>query len=235
MRPIFKKWDKTCSGNYRPFSLTSVVCKLFEGLIRDGSCDHLNQNKLLSDCQFGFSKGRSCVTQLLITINDWMTELDDSIPVDAVYLDVRKAFDTVPHKRLMIKLKGYGITGNILEWIQDFLSRRHQYVNINGCKSEQSEVSSGVPQGSVLGPTLFVYHINDLPQTAHCDVTIFADDTKAYSAVYDDETRMKLQSDIDKLVQWTDEWLQFNSDKCKILHLGKNTKQYEYFIKHGSD
>ena len=130
MRPIFKKWDKTCSGNYRPFSLTSVVCKLFEGLIRDGSCDHLNQNKLLSDCQFGFSKGRSCVTQLLITINDWMTELDDSIPVDAVYLDVRKAFDTVPHKRLIIKLKGYGITGNILEWIQDFLSRR-QYVNIN--------------------------------------------------------------------------------------------------------
>ena len=130
---------------YRPVSLTSVVCKIFEGFIRDVLCNHMTQNNLLSDSQFGFSKGRSCVTQLLNTIEDWMSKLDCGTPVDAVYLDLRKAFDTVPHRRLIVKLKGYGITGCVLDWIEDFLSCRWQYVSVNGCKSQRSEVSSCVP------------------------------------------------------------------------------------------
>ena len=103
VRPIFKKGDKTAPGNYRPVSLTSVVCKVFESFIRDALYNHLVNNKLLSTEQFGFCKGRSCLTQLLATIYDWFLNLDNNIPVDAVYLDLRKAIDTVPHRRLLKK------------------------------------------------------------------------------------------------------------------------------------
>ena len=106
--------------HYRPVSLTSVVCKVFEGIVRDFLNAHLVENKLLSNNQFGFCTGRSCISQLLSTINDWMLELDNGVPVDSIYLDLQKAFDTVPHKRLLIKLDGYGIGGNIILWIKDF-------------------------------------------------------------------------------------------------------------------
>jgi hypothetical protein len=236
VRPLFKKGDKSAAGNYRPVSLTSVVCKLFEGFIRDALCNHLVENDLLSRDQFGFTKGRSCVTQLLVTLNDWLQLLDKNLPVDAVYLDLRKAFDTVPHRRLIHKLQSYGINGNLLSWIQDFLSGRTQYVSVNGTSSAYTDVSSGVPQGSVLGPSLFIYYINDLPDTVDCKVKIFADDTKAYSSVETVQDNEKLQSCIDNLTDWTDKWLlQFNSQKCKVLHLGKNNVQYQYVIRNGND
>jgi hypothetical protein len=235
VRPIFKKGDKSSAGNYRPVSLTSIVCKVFEGFVRDALCEHLTTNKLLSDDQFGFTGGRSCVTQLLVTLNDWFGLLEDGLSVDAVYLDLKKAFDTVPHHRLVTKLKGYGIQGNLLSWIADFLDNRTQFVSINGHSSEKIEVTSGVPQGSVLGPTLFVYFINDMPGQVDCKTKIFADDTKAYSAVDDTEkSKQNIQNSIDQLVSWTDKWLlQFNGQKCKILHFGKNNPQHQYFIKDG--
>ena len=114
-------------------------------------------DKLLSDDQFGFCTGRSCTTQLLVTINDWLSELDNNIPVDAAYLDLCKAFDTVPHQRLIRKLEGYGVGGKLKAWVEDFLTDRSQYVTINGNNSDSIKVSSGVPQGSVLGPTLFIW------------------------------------------------------------------------------
>jgi hypothetical protein len=235
VRPIFKKGAKCSAGNYRPVSLTPVVCKIFEGFVRDALCAHLVENKVLSDDQFGFTKGRSCVTQLLVTINDWMSSLDNGVPVDAVYLDLQKAFDTVPHLRLLQKLRGYGINGNLLSWISDFLSNRTQYVNINGHRSDKTSVTSGVPQGSVLGPILFIYFINDMPAQVSCKTKIFADDTKAYSEVDDGPaSREKIQKCIDQLVDWTDKWLlKFNSQKCKVLHLGRNNPQHEYYIKDG--
>ena len=95
--PLFKKGCKSTPGNYRPVSLTSVVCKIFEGFVRDSLYNHFVENNLLSINQFGFCKGRSCVTQLLVTINEWFSSLDDNIPVDAIYLDFQKAFDSVPH------------------------------------------------------------------------------------------------------------------------------------------
>ena len=187
VRPIFKKGSRSDPGNYRPVSLTSVVSKLFETFFRDALYDHLVENNLLSKDQFGFCKGRSTVSQLLVTIKEWMCNLDKGIPTDSIYLDFSKAFDTVPHQRLLVKLEGYGISDNVLNWISDFLSNRTQQVAVNGAKSASAPVSSGVPQGSVLGPVLFIYYINDLPSVTEGIVKIFGDDTKAYSSFKSEE------------------------------------------------
>ena len=235
VRPLFKKGEKSNPGNYRPVSLTSVVCKVFEGFIRDALCDHLKLNKLLSENQYGFCKGRSCGTQLLTTLNDWLTMLDEGMPVDAVYLDFRKAFDSVPHLRLLRKLEGYGIGGKLLAWVKDFLNDRTQFVSVSGMASPCSKVTSGVPQGSVLGPTLFVYYINDLSKVVDCNIKIFADDTKAYAHVSSLEMKDKLQKSIDSMMEWTQKWLlRFNSEKCHLLHLGKNNPNYDYYMNDGA-
>ena len=234
VKPIFKKGSKEDPGNYRPVSLTSLLCKVFEHFIRDALYKHLIKNSLLSKEQYGFCKKRSCVSQLLVTLNEWFTFLDNKIPVDAAYLDFRKAFDSVPHKRLITKLKGYGVRGKILDWISSFLFGRSQFVNVNNNFSKTTPVSSGVPQGSVLGPCLFIYFINDLPEVIKCLSKIFADDTKAYKSILSVSDSEILQTSINKMVEWTDKWLiKFNSDKCKILHLGKNNPKYKYYIKQG--
>ena len=132
VRPIYKKGDKTSPGNYRPVSLTAITCKLFETFLRDALYNHIVNDKLLSSHQFGFCKGRSCVSQLLVVIQNWMCSMDSDTPTDAVYLDLSKAFDTVPHKKLIHKLRGYGVGGSVLSWISDFLSDRSQYVSVNG-------------------------------------------------------------------------------------------------------
>ena len=231
VRPIFKKGCKSSPGNYRPVSLTSVLCKVFEGFIKDALCYHLKVNNLLSKDQFGFCRGRSCTTQLISTISDWMKCLDERIPVDAVYLDFQKAFDTVSHKRLLNKLKCYGICGKIFNWIEDFLSNRSQYVSVNGKESHSIPVTSGVPQGSVLGPILFIYFINDLPDVVDCSIRIFADDTKIYLPIQSYQDHKKLQNNINALLEWSDRWLlRFNSNKCKILHIGDNNPKYDYVM-----
>ena len=232
VRPIFKKGDKTQPGNYRPVSLTSVCCKLMETFIKNALYKHLIDNNILSKEQFGFVSGRNTVTQLLVTINDWMQNLDENIDVDAAYMDFRKAFDTVPHQRLLTKLKNYNINGPILSWITSFLNNRSQFVKINNSVSESLTVTSGVPQGSVLGPTLFIYFINDLPNVVqNSSIKIFADDTKVYNSVNNPENVNHLQNAIDNLYQWTQTWLlKFNKEKCKILHLGKNNEKNKYFI-----
>ena len=158
--------------------------------------------------------------------------LDDRIPVDAVYLDFRKAFDTVSHKRLLCKLKSYGVHGQIFKWVEDFLSNRTQYVSVNGNNSNRIPVTSGVPQGSVLGPTLFIYFINDLPDIVDCDIRIFADDTKIYLPIHSKSDSENLQTNINYMLEWSDRWLlRFNCEKCKILHIGKNNPNYEYVMK----
>ena len=123
-----------------------------------------------------------------------MKSLDKNIPIDAIYLDFRKAFDTVPHKRLIHKLEGYGISGDVLGWILDFLNNRYQYVAVDGKKSGKTRVTSGVPQGSVLGPILFIYFINDLPSVTNNPMKIFADDTKTYNDVCNHTDQEKIQA-----------------------------------------
>ena len=234
VRPIFKKGDKASPDNYRPVSLTSVLCKVFEKFVRDAMYKHLIDNKILSPDQFGFCQGRSCVTQLLVTANDWLLSLDNKSPVDAIYLDFSKAFDSVPHRRLIHKLNSYGIRGNMLNWVSDFLSNRTQYVTINGEQSTAIPVTSGVPQGSVLGPTLFIYYINDMPNSTESLVRLFADDSKAYSEIKTEEDYIQLQKGINDLVDWSNTWLMnFNAKKCKVMHLGKNNPNYVYTMKDG--
>ena len=232
VRPIFKKGDKSAPGNYRPVSLTSVLCKIFEGFVRDALYKHLSNNNLLSKDQFGFCSGRSCTSQLLVTLQHWFECLDEDIPVDAAYLDFQKAFDSVPHKRLLLKLRGYGIQGNVLNWVADFLRDREQYVSINGKTSSKLPVTSGVPQGSVLGPTLFIYFINDLPDIiTKVDTKIFADDTKVYTKIETENDHKILQDSIQDMFKWTEKWLiKFNSNKCKMLHLGNNNPHHDYVI-----
>ena len=229
--PIFKKGNKTSANNYRPVSLTCIVCKIFESFVKTELFNHIIKNDLLSNNQFGFCPGRSCSTQLLVTLQDWLINLDNKTPVDCIYMDFKKAFDSVPHQRLLVKLKGYGIDGNVLNWIEDFLTDRSQYVSINGFKSSTKPVTSGVPQGSVLGPTLFIYFINDLPEVVKAIAKMFADDTKSYTSLTSYKDHCDLQSDIDNMDQWTYEWLLFfNNEKCKCMHLGKNNPHYNYTI-----
>ena len=237
IRPIYKKKGSKCDpSNYRPVSLTSVICKVFEQIIKKGLCDHLISNNLLSQHQFGFIPGRCTTTQLLVTIKQWQKSIDNGIPTDVAYLDFRKAFDAVPHKRLLYKLSKYGIRGKILTWIENFLENRSQYVKINNSKSAVRPVTSGVPQGSVLGPMLFVYFINDLPDVCTVPTKIYADDTKAYQEIKSEHDRLKLQHSIDQMYNWTQEWqLNFNQAKCKILHIGENNPKYQYFIGEGTN
>jgi ribonuclease P/MRP protein subunit RPP40 len=151
------------------------------------------------------------------------------IPVDAIYLDFAKAFDSVPHKRLIIKLDGYGIKGSLLNWIEHFLAERRQCVIVNGVKSSWGEVTSGIPQGSVLGPILFVVFINYMPESVKSCIQLFADDSKVYSQKNSPEYSEHLQEDRDNLQSWADKWqLRFNNSKCKILHLGHNNLRHEY-------
>ena len=232
VRPIYKKKGKKSDPcNYRPVSLTSVICKVMEKIIKKKLCDHMITQNLLSPHQFGFVPGRSTNSQLLMTINDWQKGLDSGTPVDIAYMDFKKAFDSVPHKRLIYKLNKYGISGNLLSWIEDFLSNRSQYVKINNSKSSCHTVTSGVPQGSVLGPMLFIFFINDLPEICSVTTKIFADDTKAYTRINSEDDHTNLQVTIDRMYQWTEDWqLKFNETKCKILHLGENNPQRPYYI-----
>lgn len=178
--PIFKKGKKSNPLNYRLISLTSVPCKLMEKIIRNKIVDHLESNNLLSRQQHGFRSSRSCLTQLLEYFAEIHDFIDDGKPVDAIYLDCKKAFDTVPHKRLIEKLRSYGIAGKVLKWIKAFLSDRSQRVLVKGVPSDTLPVWSGVPQGSVLGPVLFLIFINDLLEGVKSGGKLFADDSKLF-------------------------------------------------------
>ena len=222
---IYKKGAKTKPQNYRPVSLTSVVCKLMEGIVRDHITDHMTTNNLFSDKQFGFIGGRSTTLQLIYVLSIWTEILDQGGELDAIYCDFMKAFDKVPHRRLVHKIEKYGIKNDILGWINNFLSDRTQTVKVGSSLSRTAKVTSGIPQGSVLGPTLFVIYINDLPEVVEKGsfVYLFADDTKIFREIKSDQDRIILQQDINKLVKWSEIWLlKFHPDKCVYMNVSTN-------------
>ena len=229
--PIFKKGSKTLPCNYRPISLTSVVCKLLETLIRDKLISHLEENHLLKNTQHGFRNKRSCLTNLLDFSYDIMNLYDESKAVDIIYLDFQKAFDKVPHKRLLIKLKSHGIQGDVLRWIENWLKNRKQRVVINGKASEWTNVTSGVPQGSVLGPVLFLVYINDIDEGVTSIISKFADDTKIANAVVSNDQVIEMQNNLNKLLEWGQTWqMNYNTDKCKVLHIGYRNAKANYTL-----
>ena len=146
--------------------------------------------------------------------------IDQKTPVDVVYLDFRKAFDSEPHRRLLSKLWSYGFSRRLLTWIEAFLSDRWQQVALNGCHSDFVPVASGVSQGSVLGPVLFLLYINDLPDVVRSQIKMFADDAKALSGTSEPTAAVAMQAHLDALVAWSDTWqMTFNEDKCKVMHI----------------
>ncbi len=227
--PIFKKGKKNQPGNYRPVSLTSIVCKVMESIVRDHLMAHMISEDLLSDEQHGFRPGRSCTTNLLAALDKWTKTLDEGTCVDTIYLDFAKAFDSVPHQRLLRKLHGYGIQGHVKKWIESFLTNRRQRVQVRGEHSDWAQVKSGIPQGSVLGPILFIIFINDLPDVVETESLIFADDTKVFNRINSSADATRLQNDINNLTTWSSTWqLRFNASKCKVMHLGNSNEHMDY-------
>ena len=178
--PVYRKGDKHSPSNYRPISLTVVCCKLLEHIVCNHVLTHLEENNLLTTLQHGFRRGHSCDTQLLLTYDDLIRSFDKTLQTDMAILDFSRAFDTVPHRRLISKLTSYGVKGQVLTWIDSFLSDRKMTVVVDGHTAKESiRVLSGVPQGTVLGPLLFLVYINDIVSTG-TTIRLFADDCLVY-------------------------------------------------------
>ena len=232
--PIFKKGSKTDPGNYRPVSLTSIPCRVMEACMRDKIVQHLEQNRLINPSQHGFMRRKSCTTNLLEFLERVTSEVDRGHAMDIIYLDFSKAFDKVPHKRLLEKMKAHSIDGNVLHWIREWLDGRQQRTVLNGECSPWQEVLSGVPQGSVLGPLAFVIFINDIDEMAE-EVSVmnkFADDTKCGNVIKSEIDILALQKCLDNLVKWTEKWgMDFNVKKCKVMRVGKSDHPPNYSMK----
>ena len=232
--PVFKKGERYKASNYRPVSLTCICCKIMEHIIASQLMKHLDSHRILHENQHGFRSRRSCDTQLITFMDELCKNKSSNIRTDMLILDFSKAFDTVPHKRLISKLQHYGVKGNTSDWILSFLSGRSQSVVVDGARSESCEVSSGVPQGSVLGPILFLVYINDLPDTVTSDVRLFADDCILYRKIKKDTDIDILQQDLTALHQWESDWqMSFNAEKCNYMKIaGKVTTPHKYLL-HG--
>jgi ribonucleases P/MRP protein subunit RPP40 len=183
--------------------------------------EYMESQNSMSREQHGFTVGRSCLTNLLESMEDWTQALDEGYGIDVVFLDYQKAFDTVPHRRLVRKLNGYGIRGKVLAWIENFLSNRSMRVVLGENATDWVKVLSGVPQGSVLGPLLFLLYVNEIPDTVKSTIKMFADDTKIWRVLRKNEDPEILQEDLHRLEKWSEEWLlRFNAAKCKVMHIG---------------
>ena len=194
---------------------------------------HFEHYNILTDCQHGFRSKRSTELQLILTIHDIASTLQQNKSIHAAVLDFSKAFDKVPHQRLLMKQEHYGIHGNLLSWMESFLPKRVQTVICEGAKSTSSPVTSSVPQGSVLGPLLFLTYMNDLPNGLTSTVKLFADDTLLYGVVVGDSDCDNLQDDLNKLEIWQHEWqMQFNPSKCNIICISNKQRapQRSYFF-----
>ena len=227
--PIHKKDSKATPANYRPISLTSHIIKLFERILRVKIVNFLETNNLIKNSQHGFRPGRSCFTQLLHHIDDIISILERNENADSLYLDLSKAFDKVNHAILIHKLKEKGISGKILTWLNSFLTNRTQQVVIDGSTSSPTVVSSGVPQGTVLGPVLFIIYMDDMNNVInHCLLKMFADDSKLIKNIKNQADREKLKEDLRAVLEWTkDNSMEFNSGKFQLLQHGRdnNLKQ----------
>ena len=219
---VFKKDDPTLSANYRPISLLSTVSKVLERCVLNRCYNHLPAQ--LYHLQHGFLKGRSTVTQLLEVYQDILNSVAGGQEVDAIYLDLSKAFDKVPHNLLLTKIEMCGISDPLLSWFKSYLTGRQQRVVIDGSFSEWLPVTSGVPQGSILGPIMFLVYINDAPDyiCPSSTIALFADDSKLSRAIIQLGCGNNLQKGLDGFHKWSRDWsMDFNGIKCKVMHISK--------------
>ena len=179
---MFKKGNPCDTNNYRPIFLLSIPGKILEAVVCNSINDHLQSHNLLSCNQRGFRKNGSTEGLLLHMTEIWKSALDQGLVVGVLFVDFRKAFDSVNHSILLEKLKATGISGSLFSWLANYLSNRNQFVQISGKKSALQPVKYGVPQGSILGPRFFSIHVNDLPESiSYGDLHMFADDTTVYT------------------------------------------------------
>lgn len=231
--PLLKSNPPNLVSNYRPISLTSPLCKVLERIIYDKLLFHLSTHKILPECQHGFRSGKSVTTQLVETLDDFTLAIENKKLVDVIYFDFAKAFDSIPHEALLHKLEKAGVGGSLLLWIRNFLIGRTFSVIVGDSFSSNCPVPSGTPQGSVLGPLLFIFYISDLP--LYCEVNgvkvkLFADDLKAY-CIHNNELEKlhALQFFVDRLETWVAKnGLRLQSSKCKVLYLGTDNKKHPY-------
>ena len=219
--PIYKEGKKSTPLNYRPVSMTSMPCKVMERVLVDHIVEYLEENDLLANCQFGFRQGRSVEDQLLLMYGEVVARVDSGEVVDVVYLDLSKAFDVVHHGIMIEKLISLGFSPKVLAWIEAFLTGRRMFVSVGSGDSTLKTVRSGVPQGSVLGPLLFLIYVNTLAVGFGCKWYAYADDFKLYSVSNGEGNGITLQNDLDVFASRATSWnLKLNLDKCKVMRFG---------------
>ena len=227
--PVFKKGNKNTPSNYRPVSLTSISCKVLEHIVFSSVMEHVDKFKILNFFQHGFRKQHSCETQLINTIEDLARGLELRQQIDLLILDFSKAFDVVSHRLLLAKLEHYGIRDSNLAWLTDWLTDRTQRVVVEGECSDNAPVLSGVPQGTVLGPLMFLLYINDINADTNCSIRLFADDCLLYRVVDCTKDAAALQWDLKQLCRWADDWrMDFNPSKCYVLSITKRQVPLSY-------
>jgi hypothetical protein len=225
--PLFKKDLRHAKQNYRPISLTAIIGKVMENLVKSPMVNYLSRYDLISKNQHGFVRKKSCMTNLLETLDIITEVVNRGFSIDLIFLDFAKAFDMVSHAGLLVKLKSFGFDDQLIKWMKSYLSGRRQRVVLGDIVSSWKDVLSGIPQGSILGPLLFLLFINDMPDLLNEFCKLFADDTKLIAAIRNTTDCLMLQTDIDKANHWAETWkMQFNNKKSKVMQIGNKKTQH---------
>ncbi|CAH8436181.1 unnamed protein product [Dicrocoelium dendriticum] len=231
VKPLPKGGDPSKIENYRPICLTSVLSKVLEKVVKKCLLSFFESMDVLTPAQHGFTKGRSCITNLMYANHQWVRALNEQKDVDVVYIDFSKAFDRVNHEVLLRKLRTYGIGGTLLQWIQEFIVGRRFRVQVNDYLTEWFPSTSGVPQGTVLGPVLFLIHINDLPQQLQSPCALFADDLKIWRIIENQDDCARLQHDLERLSTWSTEMqLPLNASKSEFISITRRPATRSYTL-----